>query len=245
MNELALDQLEAEIVARLEADTWFAQSRQKEDLSYVTIPVIAEEKGDLKYSVLSAIDSIGISVVVRATDALIDDRDSSGPVFNPIAVTIVIVENVMVNRGTTDAPSSTGTLKTAKSTALRIAGLLHHWKPDSMPVPLMMSSQGVSLIVEENGVVQYNVRLACCGGLDVELDQVADPSVSEDAGSVTLSTATAGAAIFYTTDGRKPSPTAGTLYTAPFSPGTGVTVKARAWLAGYLPSNQVSHLTTT
>jgi len=38
-------------------------------------------------------------------------------------------------------------------------------------------------------------------------------------------------------------PRNGALYTAPFTPGAGLTLKARAWLAGYLAS-EVATITT-
>ncbi len=54
--------------------------------------------------------------------------------------------------------------------------------------------------------------------------------------TITLSCATAGAAIRYTLDGADPSSTSGTLYSAPFALSASVTVKAIAFKSGMLDS---------
>ena len=76
------------------------------------------------------------------------------------------------------------------------------------------------------------------GGVGITLPQCATPTNGTSGGNVTLATATAGAASFYTQDGSGPGPRNGTLYTAPFAK-TG-TVKARAWLMGYTASGTLT-----
>jgi hypothetical protein len=73
----------------------------------------------------------------------------------------------------------------------------------------------------------------------------ATPVISETSGVVTLTCATAGAAVFYTLDGKNPMPRGSTavLYTAPFTPGSGLTLKARSFLAGYLNSQTAQQTT--
>lgn len=236
MNENGLDQLEAEIVQRLEADPWFAAARQLPDESYVAIPVLAEEAGDLVTEVLTAIDRVGISVMVKVVEARATDQDSFGPVFDQIRIVVSVGENVLINRGTIGAPSATGTLKPAKATALKIISLLHHWKPDSLSSPLMIDAAGLGYIqAEEGGLQQYNASFRAHDGLSIELEQL-ELTVTETDGVVTMSCDTPGAAIIWTSNGKKPSPSVGTLYTGPIRPGQGTIIKARAWLAGYLTS---------
>ena len=73
--------------------------------------------------------------------------------------------------------------------------------------------------------------------------QVKDTKFSSDRGyytapfNLTITTATAGAAIYYTTDGSAPSPTNGTLYTVPIPIQTTATVRAAAYLTGYEPTD--------
>ncbi|MDY0326346.1 MAG: carboxypeptidase regulatory-like domain-containing protein [Candidatus Cloacimonadaceae bacterium] len=74
---------------------------------------------------------------------------------------------------------------------------------------------------------------------------VANPTFDPPSGhygapfEVSISTATAGASIYYTTDGSVPSQSS-TLFTAPINVSTATTIKARAYAAGYEPSAIVS-----
>lgn len=67
------------------------------------------------------------------------------------------------------------------------------------------------------------------------------PTVAVLGGGIILSSATPGAAIFYTLDGTAPIPRnpAAVLYTAPFSAASGATLRARAWLAGFTASPEL------
>jgi hypothetical protein len=56
--------------------------------------------------------------------------------------------------------------------------------------------------------------------------------------AITLTCATAGASIYYTTDGTYPTPTNGTLYTAPFAaPELGTTIRAAGYKTGLNPGD--------
>ncbi len=77
---------------------------------------------------------------------------------------------------------------------------------------------------------------------------VSTPTLFPSAGSYTstqtvrMSTATAGAAIRYTTDGSTPSATVGTLYSGPFAVSATTTVKAMAYAAGMADSGVATAL---
>ena len=58
---------------------------------------------------------------------------------------------------------------------------------------------------------------------------------------VAITTATAGAEIYYTTDGSVPTPSNGTLYTAPVGVDTTTTLRAAAFLPGFVPTNTDTH----
>ena len=81
---------------------------------------------------------------------------------------------------------------------------------------------------------------------DVTALQVDVPTFSPDAGShtgrqtVTFSCDTAGATIYYTTDGSEPSETNGTQYTSPVTVDKTMTVKAKAFKNGVKPSVTVT-----
>ncbi|MFM7102799.1 MAG: chitobiase/beta-hexosaminidase C-terminal domain-containing protein, partial [Verrucomicrobiota bacterium] len=78
--------------------------------------------------------------------------------------------------------------------------------------------------------------------LTVNLPAAAGPVFTPNGGTfstpptVTLSSATPGAAIRYTTNGSTPSPTTGTLYTGPFTLAASATVRALAYATGYANS---------
>ena len=71
----------------------------------------------------------------------------------------------------------------------------------------------------------------------------ATPTFSPAAGTysstqtVTISTATSGASIRYTTDGSTPSETAGTLYSSPVTVSATTTLKAIAYESGMIDSS--------
>ena len=79
------------------------------------------------------------------------------------------------------------------------------------------------------------------------LDYVRDTTFTVDRGfytdpfDATISTATPGAAIYYTTDGSAPSETNGTLYAGPVHITTTTTLRAAAFFPGYLPTNVDTH----
>jgi hypothetical protein len=83
--------------------------------------------------------------------------------------------------------------------------------------------------------VTWDVIGRTMGGLKYTIPAIETVvAVNSPPGTITLTCARPGAAIFYTTDGTMPSPRNGTLYTAPFALGSGITLRARAFLAGYL-----------
>ncbi len=90
----------------------------------------------------------------------------------------------------------------------------------------------LSLTLLPARIVQRGTR---SGATPEDRSAVATPVIVQNAGEVTITCATAGAAIYFTTDGTTPSPFNGTRYTAPFTPGPCV-VKAKAGAWGYLTS---------
>lgn len=81
-----------------------------------------------------------------------------------------------------------------------------------------------------SGVTTYN------------LSQCAKPTITINNGNVTISCATEGATIHYTTDGN-PATSSSTVYNGPFAKGNAATFRAIATKAGYLISNETTLLT--
>jgi Chitobiase/beta-hexosaminidase C-terminal domain len=224
-----LTQLQQQCADRLQADPLFAHVR-----------VLTERITDIESEIERALGPLnetggktGAVVIVLTPTANVNFENVFGPFFDEIKVVARVIENVPVNQD-----PATGTNAAAAELAERICGLLHHFQPENAAGPLVAQRPSIALANEPRHL-SYDCVFKTSGGLTETLPQVATPGVLINAGVVTLSCATAGAAIFYTLDGRNPGPRTGTLYTAPFSPGAGVAVKARGWLAGYLASETV------
>jgi hypothetical protein len=232
-----LQQLKTEVVDRLLADPFFGDSPG--------IPVLDERVHELENEIDKAINQIsGLCVLVTIPRANVSPQAQNlagigserGPYFDSCTVVIRVFETPLIN----PQNNFDGTGKTGLETAVTIAALLHLFLPAGANEPLVCISVGLG---NDPDRVSYDVVLSHRGGIKYTIPQVATPAISYDAGDVTITCATAGAAIFYTTTNAEPTPRSGTLYTAPFASASGVKVRARAWLAGYLGSKE-SSLTT-
>lgn len=159
----------------------------------------------------------GLAAIVTMPE--VGEAESQLPgVSGMLQVKIQVIENVMINMGTS------GTEMSCEDAALLIAGLLQHRSFDGIRA-LMARGQLLVPVPDElvKGNVTYDVLLSVPFG-QAAPTLVATPTISEAAGTVTMSCATSGAAIYYTLDGSFPgsgNPTA-VLYSAPvvFTPGT-------------------------
>lgn len=174
---------------------------------------------------------IGACVTIITPTANANWQEVFGPFFDEIPITALVQENREVNQDPT-----CGTLVSALEICENIAAAWQQFFPTSANGPLIPLKPTI-IRGPDDDFVNYNVAFKTMGGLTTDLPQVATPTGVLTA-SLTLACSTAGAAIFYTQNGSNPGPRNGTLYTAPFTP-TG-TVKARAWLAGYLSSNTLT-----
>ena len=139
------------------------------------------------------------------------------------------------NRNLNDTP------KTVERLSDIVAAVLQNYVPAAANGPLLF--QGNEAIqTGDPGKVLRIVRFRAKGGLSYNPSVVATPSISNVVLTVSISCATSGAAIYYTTDGSIPTNTSGTLYTAPFeASGDGVVIKARAYLSALRASLVATH----
>jgi hypothetical protein len=241
-----LDQIEQDIAARLRGDTWFSQARQLPDQTWVSIPVITEQLGDLDTEVGKAVfqTSPGICLVVQALEWDMMYKNVPGPYvpIEPIEVNLLGVENVQFNRGSISVPSPTGTLKTIKATLLRAQSLLNGWTPPSLTRALVCGK--ASLLQRDKGIVQYNCGVTAAGGVFTALVQkVATPIVTIANGRASIACATIGACVCYTTDKSQPSPQrVSNIYTAPFPITGGSTLTVNAWLPYWVTSDKIQQV---
>lgn len=162
------------------------------------------------------------------------------PYFDKIEIQAGFCENRLLN--------TTG--KPVEDVVEKAASLLHGWTPANLSCPLSIDTPTIVEIPPENESDRHKrliaVRLIALGGVTYDIPTVATPAIVNASGTLTMTCATPGAAIFYRTDGKQPNPRSGsgsTLYTDPFAPGPGLTVKARAFLAGYVDSGVAQLIT--
>lgn len=171
------------------------------------------------------------SAVVSATYTL----QSGAPVFSPAAGTYATAQSVTIASATPSATiyyTTDGSTPTSASTAYTAA----------IPLPLGATAETTTLkaIAIAAGFADSAVVTAVYV-IDPGATQAAAPTFSPAGGtyssaqSVTISSATAGVSIYYTTDGSTPT-TASTLYTAPVAVSATTTIKAIAAGGGHTQS---------
>lgn len=197
------------------------------------IPIIRVDEKDLDSRIEIAIGRIGLCVLIMTPECKTPHFDTPGP-FWDIDCICMVSENTIINRG------SSGTGKEASEVAEYIAATVHQ-KP--APGDNVFTHKGINLSARQDILLVYEVGFTRAGGIQLDVTQAAAPELTDNAGEITLTCATTGASVFYTTNGKTPGPqaTGAILYSAPFTVSSGTTVKARAWIWGYTVSQQTSY----
>jgi hypothetical protein len=216
-----LVQLEAEIAAMLQADPYFSDIDVHVDPQKNIVAEVQNKISQLRFLVAPLVSSAGVS-----------NPDEPGPVFEPVNIIVAVFGNPTYKL-TAQWQSSP---KNEREIAEKVHSVLHLAKPSSMPTPLYSAKNAIEQIADKTLNI-YNCNFASEGQLIYQLPQAAVVTKTLNAGHYSFACATAGAAVFYTADGTWPSPRNGSLYTAPVIFDAGTTVKARAWIWGYLPSD--------
>ncbi len=175
------------------------------------------------------------STVTSAAYTINPPPQAAAPTFSPGAGTYTSVQNVAITsttggvtiRYTTDgsAPSETN-------------GTVYLGSPVSIG-----STATLQAIAYESGYTDSNVT---SGVYTINLPQAAGPVFSPTGGTytsaqtVSISSATSGVSIHYTTDGSTPSETAGTIYSGAVSISGNTTLNAIASKAGFINSTVTS-----
>ena len=228
-----LSSIQQQCADRLQSDPLFAH-----------VPVLTERIKDIESEIARALGPLneqggktGLVAIILTPTANVNFENVFGPFFDDIKIVVRVIENVPVNQD-----PNTGTNIPAADAAEKICNLLHHFQPDNANGPITAHRPSIALGNDPNNL-SYDCRFKTSGGLSAIPPQVAAPVITEISGICTLACATPGAALFYTLDGTNPMPRNGTFYTASFTPTAGLTLKARAFLAGYLAS-QIATATT-
>jgi hypothetical protein len=157
-----------------------------------------------------------------------------GANFKDIKFVARIFENLNLN-DTGKACLDVAVYTAAFWSQLRLDTLSSALRPDPDTITLGNDPRGLN----------YDVNFATEGGTKIQIQRLQDLTIdASDLGAIALAEATAGAALFYTIDSSYPHPRnpAAQLFLAPFAAPSGTTLRARAWLPGYLPSAELRQL---
>lgn len=230
-----LTDLQADFYQRLLSDSFLSQ-----------VPILSRDLGDLDNQIANALQGgvprdgetvSGGFIAIHAVDVVGISGDTPMPIM-AVEIRLECAENVLKNRNATR-----GTQITAHQMAARCVQLFHnsHIHDRATGIRLARTST-LGLPPGEIGVeVVFRTDGSAFDGV-ANVDQV---DMSQDAGEVTLTCGTAGATIYYTTDGSFPGSANANVstYSAPFSPGSGTVVRAAAEKADLNPSKYVNQLT--
>jgi hypothetical protein len=202
------------------------------DPFFTDIPVLVEQPMDVSYALQTSVAAAGLYGVVLVPQAAVSAPTAPGPIFDPVEITVRIIENVPVAEG----PHALEVAETALA-------LLHLFRPTTINEVFTAAPLALKAVKVPNAVA-YEIYIRTQAGASYAVPQLDAPVISS-AGevtpqSVTLSSGQAGASIFYTLDGSQPAPRGPTsvLYTAPFTVETPSLLRTRAWLAGFVASGE-------
>lgn len=222
-----MEVLQREVFQRLDADAYFADIPLTIMLprSGETALLTGRYKQALAGQLVKA-GKYGVAVFIELPDALVKD-ETPGPRFDA-EVQLTIIERPEVNHLTT------GTGKSGNEVAVRIAQHLSLQGVMGLNDDLAMGTfTGVKIV---NPLETESPQITgVVASIDVQprpLSRCGRVALSDTALSVTLTTSTSGAAIYYTTDGSFPYNGNGSLYAAPFAVDSGTTVRAVAHKTG-------------
>jgi hypothetical protein len=233
MSDTLLTDLQIDVADRLAADSVLG-----------TINVVTERTGDIaaeinrSLGVLTAVGATrGICLVALQISASPESLEAPGPLLN-LSLRVRVLENPPLN--------TSGLL--ALTVARRVLRVLHHYQPAGLTSVLLADSPCITPVADPIAPVSYEVAFEARESEYETQGKVLDPTISASSGTapstITLTCGTAGAAIYYTTNGRLPrSGGAGSaLYSAPFVVASPATVRAAAYATGLIASNTSSKI---
>jgi hypothetical protein len=215
-NEQFAEDIRDAVKALMEADPY-----------YEGIAIVTERLQDIDAKVDEIVKLTDGIVVILTVVSLGDPLpDLPGANFDNVKLVARTIENLNLN--------ATG--KSSMQVGIHTAAL---WS--QMPLPELAANlklEGVDLGNDPRGVT-YDTTASTKAGTRLEIPRLDELTIdASDLDAIALTNPAPGAAIFYTTNGTAAAPRnpAASLYLATFNAASGVTIRARAWLPGYIPS---------
>jgi len=99
------------------------------------LTIIAEERQDLVTTVNTSLAKLGLCIIVQTLSAKVTKPNKPGPVYDDVKVSVVIYENVLINRSKSE--------RTAMSVAEDVSAALHQKRLEKDGTGKMLLSEGV------------------------------------------------------------------------------------------------------
>ena len=214
---------------RILAHSWFSDIAVVLERRALPVREIEKLLGTLK----GRGGKVGAAILVQRPVYFPEADNSAG--LGQLIQAFTVIEHPSLNAG------DLGTGKAAEDIATELFNLFHQ-AASSMPSQAFDAPPGGSIVPDDSfdgfNAWETRLRLLTAPGRD---ERAGQPLFVPDGGSglaaVPITSATAAAEIYYTLDGTYPRNGNGTLYSVPFAPGAGVTLRAVAYKAGYQASN--------
>lgn len=211
------------------------QALMEADPFYAPIEIVSERLKDLEEKINETVATAGGIAILLVTPSFENVlTDVRGAHFDDVKMVARVLENTRSN--------DTGLA--ALDVAIHTAALWSQLKPDALANPLKLQSV---VLGNDPRFLAWDVTASTSGGTALDIPRLADvglgdppgkPPVMDGSVSKVLTHPTPGAVIFYTLDGsaavpRNPS---AAVFTTAFTAPSGTTLRARAWLPGFIPS---------
>lgn len=169
---------------------------------------------------------LGCGAVIEMPTFSVPSASAPGP-QGAFDLTVLVAEMPLLNMS-----AASGTLQSAEEVAMRIVEIGHQFFMRDT-AEFIAGKQALEPAEFEKGHIAYRVRFSFLHA-PTPAARVAVPAIAEAAGTLTLTCATAGAAIFYTTDDSFPGlgNSRAVPYTDPFLVEPGTVVRVAAYLDG-------------
>lgn len=221
-----LEDLQADVVAILANTPALADAH-----------VMLEDEGNMETKIAKKLGALnagdtekrGLVLVVLQPDVTDPDENLPGP---PVAVElqVQIIEQPLINRGAsgTGIRSSVAGLRTLHALHLQALGNLL----------LVTGKKPLTTVKVKPGFLSHMVTMELRNCAIGGAEKVLGVSAAVSGSMLTLSCATSGAVIYFSTDGRYPTPADGARYTAAFAlPEAGTVIRAAAYKTDLNPSD--------
>lgn len=217
-NEKFLGDMRDALAAMMNADPYYAD-----------IEIITERLKDIEGKISEIVGRASGLAIVLVTPVVGGAMPNlKGANFNGILFVARVLENTKTN--------ATG--KDALDVAVYTAAFWSQLKPDALSAPFKLDEPPITL-GNDSRFLSYDVHALTEGGMQIAIPKLAEIAIdASNLAAIAFTHPIAMATLVYTLDGSKPFPRnpSARPYVGPFNAAPGSTLRARAWLPGYIPS---------